>query len=239
MDKKEMKAVILAGGFGTRLRPHTLFIPKSMLPLGDKPVIEHIIEWLKSQGITEIVISVGYLRKIIENYFHNGRDFDVNISYVRTNNPMGTAGQLKVSEKVIDNTFLCIYGDMIPKFDLKDSIRLHKSRKATVTMTLIQYKTTMKYGFIETNKQNKIVSWNEKPEYEGKINLGCYIMEPKFFEYIPRNRICEMDEAFMNAVNARESIYGISVKGNFLDIGDKESYSTAYSKYISNRDKVV
>ena len=103
-----MKAIILAGGLGTRLQPYTTFIPKPMLPLGEKPLLEHLIEWIKKNGIKEIVICVSYLRKTIEDYFENGKRFGVKIEYAATNKPLATAGQLKTAEKFIDDTFVSV-----------------------------------------------------------------------------------------------------------------------------------
>ena len=147
-----MKAVILAGGLGTRLQPYTTFIPKPMLPLGEKPLLEHLIEWVKKNGIKDIVLCVSYLRKTIEDYFEDGKRFGVKIEYAVSNKPLATAGQLKTAEKFIDDTFVCIYGDSVFDFNLKNMINDHKKKKSFITMSLYEYKTYIKYGVIDTKK---------------------------------------------------------------------------------------
>ena len=155
-----MKAVILAGGLGTRLRPYTKTLPKPMLPLGGKPILEYEIEWLKKNGIKEIVVCVSYLRKKIENYFGDGSKFGMKIEYAISSKPLATAGQLKTAEKFIDDTFVCLYGDSIYNFSLRNMISYHKKSKSNITMSLYDYKFNLKYGvgeeiidYINTNKE--------------------------------------------------------------------------------------
>jgi len=141
-----VKAVILAGGLGTRLLPLTKKTPKPMLPLGKKPILEHLIEWNKKNGVKSIVLCVSYLRKTIEDYFEDGKKFGVNIEYAISNKPLATAGQLKTAEEFIDDTFVCVYGDSIFDFSLRNMIKQHKSKKSFVTMGLNEYKTNLEYG---------------------------------------------------------------------------------------------
>ena len=180
-----MKAVILAGGLGTRLQPYTTFLPKAMLPLGEKPLLEHLVDWVKKNNIDSIVLCVSYLRKTIENYFEDGSRFGVKIEYAIANRPLATAGQLKTAEEFIDDLFVCVYGDSIFDFSLKNMVEYHKRKKSFVTMALYEYKTKLPYGFIETDKNNKVTAWKEKPEVKGNINIGCYVMEPDVFKLIP------------------------------------------------------
>ena len=130
-----MKAVILAGGLGTRLQPYTFFIPKPMLPIGNKPLLEHLLEWLKkNNGIDQIVICVSYLHRIIEDYFEDGGRFGMKIQYAKSERPLATAGQLKSAEKLLNETFVCLYGDSIYEFNLQKMIDAHKESKALVSM---------------------------------------------------------------------------------------------------------
>lgn len=239
MVKRNLKAVVLAGGLGTRLRPYTLFMPKPMLPLGDKPVLEHLIRWLSSSGIREIVICVGYLGRVVEDYFLDGRDLDVKITYARTRTPMGTAGQLKSAEKLIDGTFLCVYGDSIFDFKVNDMIDFHVKEEALATIALVPYKTTLKYGFIEIDEYGAVKKWREKPTVEGLINVGCYVMEPRFLDYIPEDKMFGMNFAFERAIEANERIYGYVSKGSFTDIGDRKSYIKVYERYLKKLGEIV
>jgi mannose-1-phosphate guanylyltransferase len=227
-----MKAVILAGGLGTRLQPYTTFLPKPMLPLGEKPILEHLVDWTRKNGIKSVVLCVSYLRKTIEDYFEDGKKFGVNIEYAISNKPLATAGQLKTAEKFIDDTFVCLYGDSIFNFSLRNMIKQHKKKKAFITMSLNEYKTNLQYGVIETSKNGKVTSWNEKPEIKANINMGCYIMEPKVLNFIPKNKPYGMDDVIKKSMDKKKLVSSFLTKKGFIDIGNKTSYKKAYQEYI-------
>jgi len=226
-----MKAVILAGGLGTRLQPYTNSLPKPMLPLGEKPILEHLIEWIKKNGVKEIVLCVSYLRKKIEDYFGDGKKFGVKIEYAISKNPLATAGQLKTAEKFIDDTFVCLYGDSIYNFSLKNMISDHKRKKSTVTMSLYEYKFNIKYGVIDTTNTGRVTAWNEKPELSAKINMGCYVMEPEVFQLIPKNKQYGMDNVIQKALSKKKKISSVISKKGFIDIGDKKTYEKTNQEY--------
>ena len=226
-----MKAVILAGGLGTRLQPYTNSLPKPMLPLGEKPILEHLIEWIKKNGVKDIVLCVSYLRKKIEDYFGDGKKFGVKIEYAISKKPLATAGQLKTAEKFIDDTFVCLYGDSIYNFSLKNMISDHKRKKSTVTMSLYDYKFNMKYGVIDTTNTGRVTAWNEKPELSAKINMGCYVMEPEVFQLIPKNKQYGMDDVIQKALSKKKKISSVVSKKGFIDIGDKETYEKTNQEY--------
>jgi len=227
-----VKNVIIAGGLGTRLQPYTTFLPKPMLPLGEKPILEHLIDWSKKNGIKSIVICVSYLKKSIEDYFEDGEKFGVNIEYAISNKPLATAGQLKTAEKFIDGTFVCTYGDSIYGFNLRNMIKQHKQKKSFVTMSLKEYKTKLPYGVIETTKSNKVTAWKEKPEIKANINMGCYVMEPEIMKFIPKDKPYGMDSVMKNVMSKKKSVYSFIGKNEFVDIGNKESYEKANREFI-------
>jgi mannose-1-phosphate guanylyltransferase len=227
-----MKAVILAGGLGTRLQPYTTFVPKPMLPLGEKPLLEHLIEWLKKNGIKSTVLCVSYLRKTIEDYFEDGERFGMDIEYAIANKPLATAGQLKTAEKFIDKTFVCVYGDSIFDFDLRTMISQHLKKKSFITMSLYEYKTKLNYGVIETAKNGRVIGWNEKPEIKANINIGCYVMEPQVFDLIPSNKPYGMDDVIKKAILRKKVVNSFLTKKGFMDIGDKTSYKKAYQQFL-------
>ena len=227
-----MKAVILAGGLGTRLQPYTTFLPKPMLPLGEKPILEHLVEWSKKNGIKSIVLCVSYLRKTIEDYFEDGKRFGVSIEYAVSNKPLATAGQLKTAEEFINGTFVCMYGDSIFDFNLRSMINQHQQKKSFVTMSLYEYKTNLSYGVIETSKTGKVIAWNEKPEIKANINMGCYVMEPGVMDLIPKNIPYGMDDVIKKAMAKKKLISSIVSKKGFLDIGNKASYRKANQEYL-------
>ena len=242
-----MKAIILAGGLGTRLQPYTFFIPKPMLPLGNKPLLEHIVDWLKNSTckgpadgrIDHIVLCVSYLHRSIEDYFEDGGRFGVKIEYARADRPLATAGQLKTAENMLDETFVCVYGDSVYEFALNKMINEHKKSNAFITMALVPYKTNLKYGFIEMNGDNDTVSrWTEKPEVSGLINIGCYVMEPGFLKLIPRSSAYGMDDAVRKALEQEKMVRGFKTDSGFIDIGDKKTYLDAYKKYVKKLGKI-
>ena len=232
-----MKAVILAGGLGTRLLPLTKKTPKPMLLLGKKPILEHLIDWNKKNGVKSIVLCVSHLRKTIEDYFEDGKRFGVNIEYAISNKPLATAGQLKTAEEFIDDTFVCMYGDSIFNFNLRNMIKQHKTKKAFVTMGLNEYKTNLEYGVIAISKTGKVLNWEEKPEIKANVNMGCYVMEPNVFSLIPKNKPYGMDDVIKRAMNKKKLVTGFITKNGFIDIGNKESYKQATQNYITKFGK--
>lgn len=227
-----MKAVILAGGLGTRLQPYTTFLPKPMLPLGEKPLLEHLIDWLRKNGISSIVLCVSYLRKTIEDYFESGDRFGVSIEYAIANRPLATAGQLKTAEQFINDSFVCVYGDSVFDFNLRRMIDQHKKKKSFITMSLYEYKTNLPYGIIETNSNGRVTAWNEKPAINGNINIGCYVMEPQVFSFIPSDRPFGMDQVIKKALSTKKQVNSFLIKKGFIDIGDKASYRKAYQQFL-------
>ncbi len=232
-----MKAVILAGGLGTRLRPLTNNNPKPMLPIGGKPILEHLINWTKKNGVKSIVLCVSYLKETIEDYFEDGEKFGVKIEYAISKKSLDTAGQLKTAEKFIDNDFVCMYGDSLFNFNLKNMIKQHSIKKALITMSLNEYKINFPYGVIETSKNGKVKSWNEKPEIKANINMGCYIMNSKVFDLIPKNKPYGMDEVIKKAMKRKNVVNSFITKKGFSDIGNKESYKKACEEYDKKSGK--
>lgn len=221
------------------MQPYTFFIPKPMLPLGNKPLLEYIIEWVKNAGgIDNIVVCVSYLHRTIEDYFEDGARFGVEIEYARSERPVATAGQLKTAEKLLDEPFVCVYGDSVYKFNLRKMIREHMESKAFVSMALLAYSTKLKYGFIDMNGQDKVTAWREKPEISGLINIGCYVMQPEFLKLIPKSGSFGMDDAVRKALEQKKTVKGFRIDTGFIDIGDKKSYLDAYKQYASRLGRI-
>lgn len=232
-----IKAVILAGGLGTRLRPYTLFVPKPLLPVGHVPILERILEWLKQNDIREVVISTGYLGQMIEDYFGDGSGFGLKVEYASSREPLGIAGQLRNADDKLGARFVCLYGDAILDFDLKRVVAFHDAKDAMLTMALMSYKTQSKYGVIDVADDGRIQRWKEKPVVETAINVGCYVMQKDYLKYIPSS-VYGMKEAFDEAMSKGERLYGLKVKGTFRDIGDRQAYLEADAYYSKNEGKV-
>lgn len=210
-----------------------------MLPVGSKPILEHIIEWLRDSGVKNVIISTGYLGRMIREYFGNGSELGVKISYAVSTNPLGIAGQLKNAEPKITGRFICLYGDAMLSLGLSKLLKFHEKHRAVATMALMKYSTTLKYGFMETDHDGRLTEWREKPEITGYINVGCYVMEKRFLRHVPSNKMFGMKELFEKAQKAGERLYGLKLEGEFMDIGDRKSYREANEHYMKKLGKVL
>jgi mannose-1-phosphate guanylyltransferase len=234
------KALILAGGMGTRLQPYTFFVPKPMLPLGDKPLLEHLIAWLKTNGVAHVVLSVSYLRKTIESYFSDGREWNIRITYARSPRPLGIAGQILNAKDQLKSTFYLLYGDSVFDFRLEQMLRFHRKTKSILTMGLMRYTQKLPYGLIERDEDGIVTAWKEKPEIGGLINVGCYVSEPELFRYIPKAKMYGFDSVVRDMIKAGERVSSYVIEGKeFLDIGDEKSYKHAYEEYLEKMGKVL
>jgi len=209
-----------------------------MLPVGPKPILEHILDWLKANGVEEVVIATGYLGRIIEQYFEDGSSFGLKVEYARSDSPLGHAGQLKSAESLLTDTFICLYGDAILDFDLRRLVSFHAEKRSFLTMALMEYETKMKYGVIDTAPDGKITNWREKPVVTSTINVGCYVVDKRFLSYIPKGKIYGFKEAFMDASKDGRALYGLKLKGTFTDIGDLSSHKEADRLYIERYGKI-
>jgi len=209
-----------------------------MLPVGPKPILEHILDWLKANGVQEVVIATGYLGRIIEQYFEDGSSFGLKVEYARSDSPLGHAGQLKSAESLLTDTFICLYGDAILDFDLRRLVSFHAEKRSFLTMALMEYETKMKYGVIDTAPDGKITNWREKPVVTSTINVGCYVVDKRFLSYIPKGKIYGFKEAFMDASKDGRALYGLKLKGTFTDIGDLSSHKEADRLYIERYGKI-
>ncbi|HEY6837773.1 MAG TPA: mannose-1-phosphate guanyltransferase [Geobacteraceae bacterium] len=228
-----MKAVIMAGGFGTRIQPLTCNIPKPMIPLLNRPIMLHIVELLKKHQITDLVILLYHQPSIIKNFFRDGSDFGVKITYVTPLEDMGTAGAVKCAEKYLDDRFLIISGDLLTDFNLKKVIDFHEENKALATITLTSVKDPLQFGVVITDKEKKIVQFLEKPGWgeviSDTINTGIYVLEPEIFRYIPEGENFDFSQdLFPLLLKNNEALFGLPVKGYWRDIGNTDSYREAH-----------
>lgn len=183
-----MKGVILAGGKGKRLRPLTCNLPKPMLPLLEKPVMEYNIELLRRHGIHEIAITVQYMGAAIKRYFGDGSKWGVKLHYFEDSPPLGTAGSIKQAESFLDEPFVVISGDALTDFNLSKGIEFHKCRGRLVTMFVKEVENPLSFGSVVMNREHEIMRYMEKPSWNEVIsnivNTGIYIMDPGIFSYI-------------------------------------------------------
>ncbi|HIJ87606.1 MAG TPA: NTP transferase domain-containing protein [Desulfuromonadales bacterium] len=235
-----MKAVIMAGGFGTRIQPLTGSMPKPMIPLFNRPIMLHIVELLKKYDITELVMLLYHQPFYIKNFFRDGSDFGVKITYVTPITDMGTAGAVKAAEKYLDKRFLVISGDLLTDFNLKKIIDFHDDRKAKATITLTSVKDPLQFGVVITDKEKRITQFLEKPGWgeviSDTINTGIYVLEPEIFKYIPAGENFDFSQdLFPLMLKQQDALFGVTAKGYWRDIGNTDSYREAYHDIFKGR----
>ncbi len=235
-----MKAVVMAGGEGSRLRPLTIRRPKPMVPIAGKPVMEHILNLLKRHGITEVVVTVQYLASSIEDYFGNGSQFGMHITYSREDVPLGTAGSVKNAEEQLTEPFLVISGDALTDYNLTDIIKYHQDKKALATLTLAHVPNPLEYGVIITNEEGHITQFLEKPSwgevFSDTINTGIYVLEPQVLSYFEKNVQYDFSqELFPYMLKKGDPIYGYIANGYWTDVGSLSEYMRANADALQGR----
>ncbi len=232
-----MKAVILAGGEGTRLRPLSYVIPKPLLPIGKKPILEIIIERLKNYGFTDIILNTGYKSELIEAYFRDGSDFNVNITYCRENKPTGTAGPIKSVEHLLDDQpFLAMNGDLLTDLNFYDMYQKHIDRSAELTVAITDYYHKVPYGVV--GLQGGIIkSIDEKPEIKFMVNAGIYIVSPSALKTIPDNVFFNMTDLIQTLVDQERKVESYYIDGKWQDIGTLETYEKVNVEYLRESEE--
>ena len=223
-----MKAFILAAGAGTRLRPLTYECPKPMIPLLNKPVIEHTINNLKKHNVDSVVMNLHTLPEMITDYFGNGKNFGMDINYSLEETLLGTAGGLKKCKKFFDSTFVVMSGDGLSNIDLTAAVAFHKKKKSIATMVLKRIETKFSYGITLTDRANRIVDFVEKPTwgsvFSDTVNTGIYIFEPEIFKYISDGFYDFGKDLWPKLLRLKKPIYAYLMNEYWTDIGNIEEY---------------
>jgi mannose-1-phosphate guanylyltransferase/phosphomannomutase len=235
-----MKAVILAGGEGTRLRPLTSTQPKPMLPIANTPMMEHIVRLLAKHGFDDIVVTVAFLANHIRNYFGNGSEFGVRMRYATEETPLGTAGSVRNASQELDDTFLVISGDVLTDIDLGKIVEEHRRRKAFASIALKRVENPVEFGIVITHEDGTIERFLEKPTwgevFSDTINTGIYVLEPQIFDYIGAGEIVDFSgDVFPAVLSDAKPILGHVVEGYWEDVGTLEAYRTAHDDILSGR----
>jgi NDP-mannose synthase len=224
-----MKAIILAGGKGKRLRPYTIAFPKPLMPIGDHPILEIIIQQLKVQGITEITLAVGHLAELIMAFFNDGSKFGVKIKYAKEPNPLGTAGPLASMKNDLNEPFLMMNGDILTTLNYHTFLKYHKESGAVATIALNKRNVYIDFGVAELDSDNKIVNYIEKPIIDYLVSAGIYAFDPKVLEYIQDDQYLDFPDLVKKLISAGECVKGYVHEGYWLDIGRPDDYEKANS----------
>lgn len=236
-----MKAVIMAGGKGTRLLPMTALTPKPMVPLLNRPCMEYTIELLKKHGITDIAVTVQYLSEVIKSYFGDGSSFGVSITYFEETTPLGTAGSIKNCQDFLkEERFIVVSGDALTDIDLSAAIAFHERKQALATLLLKRVDDPLEFGIVMTDDEGRIIRFLEKPSwsevFSDTVNTGIYILEPEVLSCIPRDQEYDFSkDVFPTLLKQNLPMYGMAADGYWSDIGSLEIYRQTQFDMLDGR----
>jgi mannose-1-phosphate guanylyltransferase/phosphomannomutase len=235
-----MRAVVMAGGEGSRLRPLTSNQPKPMVPIVGKPCMEHILELLRSHGFDEVIVTLAYLPQAIESYFGDGESLGIAVEYSMEETPMGTAGSVRLAAGRIDEPFLVISGDALTDFDLTRVMQFHHEREAVVTIALKAVDNPLDFGIVVTGDDGRIERFLEKPSwgqvFSDTINTGIYVIDPDVMQHVPVDRPFDFSkELFPLLLEMGRPLYGFVCDGYWQDIGNLEQYRQANYDALDER----
>lgn len=235
----EIPCFILAGGKGTRLRPATYKLPKPLLKVGNKPMINHTMSFLKKNGITDVFLSIGYMKDLMKDYLGDGSKFGINIKYIEEDKEMGTGGALALAKDELKTSFFLVNSDELTNMDLNELYKVHKKNKALVTLGLSEVDDPSRFGVVKMDK-DKIVQFVEKPE-KGKepsnlVSIGVYAIEPEVISMIPKGFVSLEKQIFPKIVKMGK-MCGYKIKGYWQTIGTHSNLKKA-KNLLKNRKKL-
>jgi dTDP-glucose pyrophosphorylase len=228
-DTPDLSAVIMAGGFGARLRPLTEDLPKPMLPVGDKPMMEHIINQLHTAGIRQVNITTHYKPETIVDHFGNGERFGLGIHYVNEDRPLGTAGALGLMEPW-DSTLLVINGDILTRLNFQAMLSFHRENKAVMTVGVRSYETQIPFGVVDLDGVS-ITRLTEKPVIKNFVNAGVYLLEPEVYRIIPKQQRIDMTDVINRLLAQKTKVVSFPISEYWQDIGQHGDYQKARDDY--------
>ena len=222
-----MKAVILAGGRGTRLAPYTYVLPKPMMPVGDKAVLEILLRQFKRAGINQVVLTVGHLAGLMQAFFQDGEQFNLDITYSFEPKPLGTAGPLALVSG-FDDTFMVSNGDVLTLMDINGFCEFHHQHGGICTIAIHERKLQVELGVIEQDTTDfRITDYIEKPTLDYRVSMGLYIFEPEVLAYIPKDEYLDFPDLVHKLLAAGERVIGYPYDGYWMDLGNPEDYAQA------------
>ena len=220
-----MKAIILAGGKGTRLKPYTYVLPKPLVPVGERPILAILVEQLKKCGIVDLVFCVNHMAELIMAYFGKGEKFGVSIAYSMEERPMGTIAPLKLLNHLPEN-FLLMNGDLLTDIDFKDLYNYHLESDALVTVGTYKRRVDVDFGVMEI-ENNVVTGFVEKPQYEYNVSMGVYVFHRSVLDFVPGDRAFGFDQLMLKLLEEQRKINVYPFDGYWLDIGRPEDFEKA------------
>jgi NDP-mannose synthase len=225
-----MKAVILAGGKGTRLAPYTKILPKPLMPIGDMPILEVLLRQMKHAGMREVIMTVGHLAELMHAFFKDGRQWGLQISYSLEDSPLGTAGPISLIAG-LDETFLVSNGDVLTTLDLAELTAFHKAQDAAATIAVHRREVKIDLGVVQLDHKCNIHGYIEKPVYEYVVSMGIYVFEPRVLAYIPHGEYLDFPDLVLRLIAAGEKVVAFPFEGYWKDLGRPDDYEQAAADF--------
>ena len=233
-----MRAVILAGGKGTRLAPYTSVFPKPLVPIGDMPILQVIIHQLRHYGFTHITLTVGHLATLLQAFFRDGGQYGVRIDYVIEDEPLGTAGPL-VFVPDLKEAFLVMNGDVLTTLNYTELVQYHKRMGAMATVAMHRRQVKIDLGVIQLDGDNRVKGYIEKPLYDYNVSMGIYVFAPRVLSYIPSGKYYDFPDLVHRLLESGETIVGYPYEGYWLDIGRPDDYEQAVQDFEKMRSRFL
>jgi NDP-sugar pyrophosphorylase family protein len=226
-----MKAVVLAGGKGTRLAPYTTVIPKPLMPIGDMPILEVMLRQMKRAGVDEAILTVGHLAQLLQVFFQDGERLGIRIRYSFEDHPLGTAGPLSLVEG-LDETFIIANGDVLTTLDVRHLVATHCQSGAIATITTHTRNVKVDLGVIQFQDGTRdVIGYIEKPSYHFQVSMGIYVFEPRVLAYIPHNQYLDFPDLILRLIAAGEKVCGYPFDGYWQDLGRPDDYEQAVDEF--------
>lgn len=233
-----MRAIVLAGGKGTRLAPYTTVLPKPLMPIGDVPILEVVLRQLGHHGFNHVSLAVGYLAELLMAYCGDGSRFGVSIDYSREEQPLGTAGPIALV-KDLTETFLVMNGDLLTTVDYSAMLAAHRSAGALVTVATFEKTVKIDLGVLELAGDSAIVDYVEKPTMRYQVSMGIYLFEPRILTYLPRGQRLDLPELVKQLLAKKERVLAYRHDGYWLDIGRHDDYLEAQREFEAKRSQFL
>jgi NDP-sugar pyrophosphorylase family protein len=229
-----MRAIVLAGGKGTRLAPYTTVLPKPLMPIGDAPILEVVLRQLAHHDFTEVSLAVGYLAELLMAFCGDGSKFGVKLDYSKEPAPLGTAGPIALVGDLND-TFLVMNGDLLTTIDYSKMLAAHRAANALVTVATYEKTVKIDLGVLHLSEKNEITDYIEKPTMKYAVSMGIYLFEPRVLSFIEKGARLDLPDLIKKLMAAKEKVLAYRHEGYWLDIGRHDDYQEAMREFEAHR----
>lgn len=235
-----MRAVILAGGKGQRLRPYTTVLPKPLMPIGDMPILEVVLRQLKAAGVTRVTMAVGYLAELMQAFFGDGKRLGLQIDYSFEEHPLGTVGPLTLIPSLADERdFLMMNGDVLTTLKPAELIECHRASGADVTIATYKREVKIDFGVIETDTENVLTGYVEKPRFDYRVSMGIYCFKAEVLKRLQPGAYCDFPDLIKTLIADNRKVTSYPFDGHWLDMGRPDDYATAIEDFEARRDEFL